>query len=81
MGGGAVVARFEGGTVAWSPTGGSRVVQGGINAKWMSLGGPRSALGMPTSNEFDVPAGRRTTFEHGSITWRRSGGETVARTG
>lgn len=46
---------------------GAHAVQGAIRAKWVSLGSERSSLGYPTSDEFDIPGGRRSTFEHGRI--------------
>src|SRR5262245_20355790 len=35
-----------------------------------ALGGPDSYLGLPTSDEMDVPGGRVTYFEGGKILWR-----------
>ena len=64
---------FEGGVVAWSPATGAKVVQGAIRARWDALGAEGSALGFPTSDEFDVAGGRRSTFQGGSITWWPSG--------
>ncbi len=71
------LSRFQGGTIAYSATTGSRVVQGGINEKWTQLGSEGSALGFPTSNEFNVDGGRRSNFEHGTITWKQSGSMVV----
>ncbi|MFC4079891.1 AbfB domain-containing protein [Amycolatopsis samaneae] len=46
---------------------GVHAVQGAIRSKWQSLGAEKSTLGYPTSDEFDIPGGRRSTFEHGRI--------------
>ena len=71
---------FEGGAITWSPSTGAHLLRGMINAKWASVGADHSALGLPTSDEVAVPGGRRSTFEHGSITWTPSGGATVKLT-
>ncbi|MGY2080220.1 N-acetylmuramoyl-L-alanine amidase [Modestobacter sp. SYSU DS0657] len=65
---GAVVSRFQGGNVYASGATGAREVHGAILARYLQLGGPASALGLPTSNEYAVPGGRRSDFERGSIT-------------
>ncbi|MDV6278242.1 hypothetical protein R3Q06_32780 [Rhodococcus erythropolis] len=46
-------------------------VCGDILAKYESMGGIRSKLGVPTSNEKTLPdgQGRANSFEHGSIYW------------
>ena len=36
---------------------------------YQSLGGTGSWLGFPTSDEYDVPGGRRSDFENGYIFW------------
>jgi hypothetical protein len=46
---------------------GAHSVSGAIRAKWVSMGLERSTLGYPTSDEFDISGGRRSTFEHGRI--------------
>ena len=65
---------FEGGSVYWTPRTGAHEVYGAIRSRWSSMGWERSALGYPTSGEHDVPGGRRSTFQGGSITWTRSTG-------
>lgn len=53
---------------------GAHEVHGGIRQKWASLGWERSRLGYPTSNEFAIPGGRRSSFQFGYITYdSRSG--------
>jgi uncharacterized protein with LGFP repeats len=56
-------------SIYWSPSTGAWSVHGAIRDRWASLGWERSALGYPTSDEFDVAGGRRNTFQHGYITW------------
>ncbi|WP_432546381.1 N-acetylmuramoyl-L-alanine amidase [Kineococcus sp. SYSU DK004] len=75
--GGAFTA-FEGGSVYWSPRTGAHVVKGAIRDAWGARGWEAGRLGYPTSDEFAVDGGLRTTFERGSITWnRRTGAVTV----
>ncbi len=71
-GSGGAIGRFEGGAVTWSPSTGTHVVRGGIGETWIALGADASPLGLPTSDEFAVQNGRRTTFQNGSITWSPS---------
>ncbi|HEU0101523.1 MAG TPA: transglycosylase family protein [Mycobacteriales bacterium] len=68
---------FEGGAVVWSPSTGAHLVRGAINAAWNAVGADHSRLGLPTSGEVDIPGGRKTTFEHGSITWTPTRGAKV----
>jgi uncharacterized protein with LGFP repeats/GH25 family lysozyme M1 (1,4-beta-N-acetylmuramidase) len=60
---------FQGGSIYWSPGTGAWEVHGSIRDTWSSLGWERSRLGYPVSNEYGVPGGRRSDFQHGSITW------------
>lgn len=70
---------FEGGSVYWTPATGAHEVHGAIRARWQNRGWERSYLGYPTSDEFDVPGGRRSTFQHGDITWTAATGQVVDR--
>jgi GH25 family lysozyme M1 (1,4-beta-N-acetylmuramidase) len=56
-------------SIYWSPSTGAWSVHGAIRDRWASLGWEHSALGYPTSDEFDVADGRRNNFQHGYITW------------
>ena len=38
------------------------------------MGWELSSLGYPVSNEYAIPGGRRSDFQHGSITYRFSDG-------
>jgi uncharacterized protein with LGFP repeats len=70
------VSRFTGGIVYWHPATGAWKVHGDIIAKYVSLGGPGSPLGYPTSDEQVAPDGiaRFSTFEHGAIYWTSATG-------
>ena len=73
------VSEFEGCTIYWSGATGAFEVHGDIRTTYRGLGGPSSSLGFPTSDEGDVPgaAGARfNTFQHGSVVWFGSLGET-----
>jgi hypothetical protein len=58
-------------SIYWSPQTCAHVVMGGILEYWMSLGGEKSELGYPTSDETNTPdnRGRRSRFERGEIWW------------
>jgi uncharacterized protein with LGFP repeats len=71
---------FQGGLINWSPQTGAHEVHGAILEKWLSLGGERSYLGRPTTDE-EIwvseklnTGGRRNRFEHGEIDWNESTG-------
>ena len=68
---------FQGGSIYWSPATGAREVRGSIRARWASLGWELGPLGYPTSNEYDVPGGRRSDFRNGSIVWIAATGTTT----
>ena len=68
---------FQRGSVYWTPSGGTKVVLGVIDSTYRGLGAHASALGLPTSDEYPVPGGRRSDFEHGTITWTAATGATT----
>ncbi|MGY5885433.1 N-acetylmuramoyl-L-alanine amidase [Modestobacter lacusdianchii] len=70
---------FTGGAVYRSSTLGTRSVYGSIAQAYLGLGGPQSALGLPVRDERAVSGGRRTDFEHGSITWTAATGAITVR--
>ena len=45
------------------------------------LGWEAGALGYPVSDEYDAPGGKRSDFQHGSITWSAATNEARASTG
>jgi uncharacterized protein with LGFP repeats len=68
---------FEHGNIYWGGGGGAHAVYGGILGKYLSIGGPHSFLGLPTSEEQDVPAvpGERVShFQGGAIYWSEATG-------
>ncbi len=60
---------FQGGSIYWTPDTGAHEVRGRIRDKWAELGWEAGALGYPISGEYAVTAGRKSDFQHGSITW------------
>ncbi|WP_409494272.1 AbfB domain-containing protein [Amycolatopsis sp. cmx-11-12] len=65
------IGRFNhfagGGSIYWTVTTGPHLIYGGIKGRWKDLGWEGSYLGYPTSSEMDVPGGRCSNFQHGSI--------------
>jgi uncharacterized protein with LGFP repeats len=70
---------FQGGTIIYSAASGTHDVRGAIRNRWGSLGSERGALGYPISDEYDVPGGKRSDFQRGSITWDALTGTTTVR--
>ena len=68
---------FELGSIHWSPATGPHEVRGAIRDAWEATGWETGPLGYPVSDEYAVPGGRRSDFEHGSILYE---GETDATT-
>jgi len=62
---------YENGSVYWTPQTGAHEVHGAIRVKWAQLGGHRSFLGYPVTDETGTPDGRGrfNHFEHGSVYW------------
>lgn len=73
---GAREGQFERGRIYWSPATGSSQVYGAILARYLLGGGPAGSLGLPVSDEYGVPGGRRTNFQGGYIVWNYFGGGT-----
>ncbi len=71
---GARVSVFERSRIYWSSQIGSYAVFGGIMGQYLSMGGSQSPLGLPVSDEYGVPGGRRSDFQGGSITWEAQTG-------
>ena len=68
---GGIEQDFVGGDVLWGAGTGARAVLGNIRDRYRALAGPRSALGLPTTNELGTPdrVGRYNHFQNGSIYW------------
>ena len=67
---------FDRGSIYWTEATGAHEVLGRIRDAWRDTGWEAGPLGYPTSGEHDVPGGRESTFEHGSIKWTRATNET-----
>jgi uncharacterized protein with LGFP repeats len=63
---------YENGSIYWTPEHGAHEVHGDIRVKWARLGGHRSFLGYPVTDELpcEPGGGRFNHFEGGSIYWR-----------
>ncbi len=59
---------FQKANIYWAPSVTARVVNGGILAKYLALGGP-AAWGFPLTDVITVAGGRATYFQKGSIYW------------
>ncbi|MEG4916366.1 hypothetical protein [Microcoleus sp. B7-D4] len=57
---------FQNGAIFHSAQG-TRSVRGSLGSYYLSLGGQNSQLGLPTSEEFQVPNGWRQNFQGGAI--------------
>jgi len=60
---------YVGGAIYWSPSTGAHEVHGDIQRRYLALGGSRSVLGLPTSDESPVTGGVSNTFQYGAIMW------------
>ena len=62
---------FAGGRIYWSPATGAHEVQGAILAHYLALGGPSSALGLPSTDESPSAdsGGRYNDFSHGGAVY------------
>jgi uncharacterized protein with LGFP repeats len=66
---GGIWQQFDGGVIIYKTA--AYVVWGKIRDAWNALGGSQGKLGYPTSDEVDTPDGlKKSTFEHGTITWK-----------
>jgi len=65
------VRDFDHASIYWTPEHGAFEVHGDIRVHWAGLGGHRSFLGYPVTDELGCPdgVGRFNHFEFGSIYW------------
>ncbi|WP_432563924.1 hypothetical protein [Kineococcus sp. SYSU DK003] len=70
------VQPFERGALYWSPATGAHAVLGAIFAAYAQRGYEWGDLGYPVTDEYDVPGGRRSDFQFGTITWNAATGAT-----
>ncbi len=66
---GGVRQDFQGGSLLWSATTGSRLLAGSIRGVFDSRGGSGGPLGFPTTDEFAVNGGARQSFQGGALIW------------
>jgi hypothetical protein len=66
------------GSIYWTPSLGAHEVHGNIRIFWANQGWETGPLGYPTSDEYAVTQGRRSNFEHGTVTWNSSTGQTTS---
>ena len=67
-----------GASIYWTPQTGAWAIYGAIRQHWAALGWERGLLGYPTSDEFNIPGGRRNNLVHGAIEWYAANGATTA---
>ena len=67
---GGKLSRFEAGTIYWSAKTGAHEVHGAIRDRYEQIGGPRSSLGYPITNESGIADVRYNDFEKGIIVKR-----------
>ncbi|MEG4634482.1 C39 family peptidase [Microcoleus sp. AR_TQ3_B6] len=67
---------FQNGVIFHSGAG-SYTIRGSVGNYYLSLGAEKSQLGLPTSNEFQVPNGWRQNFQNGVIFHSGAGSYTV----
>ncbi|MCD2186091.1 LGFP repeat-containing protein [Actinomycetospora soli] len=71
---------YAGGSIYWSSATGAHAVRGAILTRYKAIGGPSSAIGFPTTDEYAVSGGRRSDFAKGTIVYYASNGQTYVFT-
>lgn len=77
--GGARYTDFRGGSIYWSSSTGAWEVHGDVRRRWLQLGGPAGALGLPTSNEGPAAGGAYGRFQRGWLYWSPATGAKLVR--
>ncbi|MDQ6649143.1 MAG: peptidoglycan-binding protein [Actinomycetota bacterium] len=67
-------------SVYWTPATGAHAVVGAVRAAWAASGWEAGSLGYPSSEEYDVPGGRRSDFVGGWLRWDRVTGAVTMQT-
>ena len=72
---------FEKGSIYWSPRSGAHEVHGEIHRKWRALGGHKSIVGFPLSDQTPVgkTAARFNRFQNGTVYWSNKTGAREVR--
>ncbi|MDQ6650395.1 MAG: SpoIID/LytB domain-containing protein [Actinomycetota bacterium] len=68
---------FQRGAVYWTPATGAHEVHGAIRGSWSASGAQAGPMGYPVSDEYAVPGGARSDFEHGWVSWDAATGVTT----
>jgi hypothetical protein len=68
---------FQNGSIYWTPDTGAHEVNGAIRDAWKAVGWEAGELGYPISDEYTITGGQRSDFQHGSITFNSSTGQTT----
>jgi uncharacterized protein with LGFP repeats len=71
-------ARFQGGSIYWSPASGAWVVQGAFLTAWAAVGAEHGALGYPIGDPYPVNGGQWQRFQHGYVAHSTATGNTWA---
>jgi lysozyme len=62
--------------IYWSGPTGAHEAYGAIRQYYVTAGGgPVGRLGLPTTAEYDVPGGRASTFQRGTLRWNAATGQ------
>ncbi len=72
-------SNFQKGRIYWSSSTGAKVVYGGILSKYLSVGGPGSFAGLPTTDEHGAEGGRASFFQGARIYWSSATGARVVQ--
>jgi uncharacterized protein with LGFP repeats len=68
-------ARFENGSIYWTPATGTRAMLGPIETFWKAIGAEKGVLGYPIQSVSNLAGGGQVArFEHGSIYWTSATG-------
>jgi hypothetical protein len=68
---------YQNGRIYWSAATGAHEVHGPILAAYLTRNGPAGCLGLPLTDVVRVTNGARSTFQRGTIRYRRASGEFV----
>jgi uncharacterized protein with LGFP repeats len=71
-------ARFQGGSIYWSPATGTWVVQGAFLRAWAAVGAEHGVLGYPIGDPYAVRGGQWQRFQHGYVAHSTATGNTWA---
>jgi uncharacterized protein with LGFP repeats len=68
-------AKFEHGSIYWTPTTGARAMLGAVETRWLADGAQAGKMGYPTQSVSNLPGGGQyARFQGGSIYWSAATG-------